>query len=38
MDETYKASQAEIEEHANSEDFNMESEVIVDVDTESVKE
>lgn len=35
MDETYKAAQAEIEENANTEDFDMEGEII-DVDSESV--
>lgn len=35
MDETYKAAQAEIAENQNSEDFDMEGEII-DVDTESV--
>lgn len=37
MDETYKNVQAEIEDNANSEDFDME-EVIVDADSKSVGE
>lgn len=36
MDETYKAAQAEIAENQNSEDFDMEGEEIIDVDSDTV--
>ena len=35
MDETYKAAQAEIEENANTEDFDIEEEVIIDADPDA---